>query len=348
VGKVYALFLPVPAYLAYIAHRAKEERRNAPRRFSRKRALEKEEQLRDVVSSMSGGVTDCPSCKRYIGPLEVCWYCRHRVKKRPIVRLIKYGSVVGAVLGLVILQQIGASLGTPHVDISQLVKTCNFASIEISGRISQPVSFYPAEAGAERLSGTVTFIVDDGTGVIDIKAYESVTRELIEDNKIPSLGDKVTLTGTLHIRGNKKSIILPSAAFLAMERIQPSIHTPMGDIAKSGEDAFDDLERVTVYGKVKTVRSGDRSVTVVLEDRYDNDVEVVFYRSLLELNGVFKPGEGEWPGVPKEGRFIVASGVLRRAGYGRNRTWKVFPSSPGDMIETDEETCHEKNASGKR
>ncbi|MHC5039993.1 MAG: single stranded DNA-binding domain-containing protein [Planctomycetota bacterium] len=301
-----------------------------------------------VVASLSRGVTSCPHCGRYIGPLELCWYCRKRVKKRFIVRLLKYGSLIGAVLGLVALQQIGARVGTQRVEISRLGKTANFASIEVQGLVTRPISFYPSEKGGENPTGTVTFVVDDGTGVIPVKSYDVVTHRLMADGKVPSLGDRVTLTGTLHIKGNKKSIILSSADHLAIERIPPVAHTPMVEIARAGETSLLHLERATIYGKVKRVSSTSRSVQISLVDPSGNRVDVVMERAVLEVHGACAPGAREWPGAPQKGRFIAATGVLRRIGYGRRRYWKLFPASPGDIVETDEATYRDRNAFKKR
>lgn len=307
--------------------------------------METEDSVQTVISSRSRGVTHCPSCRRYTGPFEVCWYCRYRIRKRPIVRLIKYGSVVGAIIGLFILQQIGAHIGTPHVTISEITRTYNFASIQISGIVQPTVRFYPVETEHERPSGTIVFEVDDGTGLIKVKAYEGVTKEMVQTRKIPSPGDRVRLTGTLHIKGNKISMILGSAAYLTIEREKPATHTPIREIAHADEDSFKNLQRITAYGNVKRTRSSTSSFTITLGDQYDNEIDVVFPWSLLELHEVRVPGENAWVGAPRKGQYLEVSGVLLESTeYGGKRVWKLYPSSPDDIKESSREICNDKNA----
>ena len=56
--------------------------------------------IEKVIHSQSNGITDCPTCGRYVGPLEICPFCRAIHRKRPIIFWFKYLTPLLAILGM--------------------------------------------------------------------------------------------------------------------------------------------------------------------------------------------------------------------------------------------------------
>ncbi|MEW5760993.1 MAG: hypothetical protein AB1779_09530 [Candidatus Thermoplasmatota archaeon] len=266
----------------------------------------------------------CQKCNLYLGAIETCPNCRNRIGKRRSIRLLKYYTPVLAVVALFILYQIGISIGNPNVKISSLDPRYNYAYIELSGLVISQLYFYPKERG---LTGTIEFSIDDGTGIIEVKAYEDVTSDLIKLKKIPSIGDNVKLKGTYHIKGKKESIILGSEKQLRIERKVPLNYTKIKEIAKGDEKAFQEYTKVKILGNVSGINFTSYSIIVNVEEE-SYIVSAIYYWSTLELYGIVKPGERDWKTAPKIGDCIEAVGALKYEKYGEKGYWLFYPNSP--------------------
>ena len=137
----------------------------------------------------------CPSCERFIGPVDVCPYCDADSARSPIFRFIRYGSVFLAFAGLAFLYLMASWTDIPAVRISEITPMMNFAVVRISGRVEREARVSKTKSGTEYVS----FSVNDGTGRIRVVAYDDMARNLQERNLVPSCGTHVDVTGNLGV-----------------------------------------------------------------------------------------------------------------------------------------------------
>ncbi len=77
----------------------------------------------------------------------------------------------------------------------------NFGYVRLNGRVVRSPT-YDAE------SGYLGFWVADETGEVYISAYREVTEDLLTQNVVPAVGDKVCVAGTLGIRDDHIALTL--------------------------------------------------------------------------------------------------------------------------------------------
>ncbi|MFN2168086.1 MAG: hypothetical protein ACK2U9_17735, partial [Anaerolineae bacterium] len=145
--------------------------------------------------------SECPSCGRFVGPNERCPYCGADVGQRLAIRAFRYGSLVLAVLGLAVLLFAATRSQVPTVGIGSLAGTMNWAYVRIEGLVVRQPTYDP-EAQSLR------FYVWDGTGEIMVSAYRAEAEALLAEGRAPSLGDSVTVEGTLRIREDFQYLVL--------------------------------------------------------------------------------------------------------------------------------------------
>lgn len=292
----------------------------------------------EFVTSQSRGPTDCPACGRYVGPLEICPYCRARHGKLLVVRLAKYLAPMLAIAGLLYLRHLGQSMGNPQVSIAELTRRSNFATVQLRGKVCDVPRFFLASGSSDPTTGTLDFWLDDGSGRIRVKSYEDATRRIFEHGKVPSLGDEVTAIGNVQVRAHRQSFIVGAPQQLEIARSEPVDEVTAPEVAWGERDEFEDLSRIRVTGWVsfsETRRSDNRySATVALSGGKRKDgrgkrryFRIVFPWMLLEMEGVVKRDDEAWTSAPAKGTRVAVTGALRYEGRGRYAGWKLYPAS---------------------
>lgn len=217
----------------------------------------------------------CPNCKRYVGTFERCPYCRARVPTRLSFRLLKWGGLTVAILGILLLY---VDLHGPRlivrepqvIEISEISAAMNFAQVYVRGNATF-VKYYEDT----RFLGM--FLVDESGNEMFIRAYDAETHRLIEmetqrlaDNdpqpKFPAVGDILTARGNLRVRPEFKMMILQFAEGLTIERPEATQVT----IENMVENAamFDQYQRFEIgwdeNQPVKIIESADRGWATIL------------------------------------------------------------------------------------
>lgn len=263
----------------------------------------------------------CPHCGRYIGPVESCPYCKKKVEKRTELKTLKYGSVVFAIVGLLLLWQYSLAVGYPSPDISDIRETMNYANIEIGGRVVQGSTYYHSEATGD---GTIYFTIDDGTGQIRVVAYSSEAKDMIEQQRLPAYGDIVNFVGTVNYRGSDVRIILSSANSLDIERPEGTSYTAT-ELNQLEEDDIEEGSRATVTGEVKTSVK-DQGFSYVFDIGDDDEtVRVLIYNTTIRLTGG-EMADGSSLGTLEVGDNVTISGSLRWR-YG----WELIPAEASEI-----------------
>jgi DNA/RNA endonuclease YhcR with UshA esterase domain len=194
----------------------------------------------------------CPSCGLATGPVPVdaCPHCGARLTGRISLRMLQTSALTLAVLGLAVLWWFAARSPIPTLKIGQAQAALNFAYTRVVGQVTRAPSYDPN-------GGYLSFWIADETGELLVTSYRATTQSLVESGRMPFIGDRVTVDGTLRVRPDSVSLTLNSADALSIERPQAELM----DIGRI--DASCALRVVTVRGQVRAVRSPYTGLTLV-------------------------------------------------------------------------------------
>lgn len=224
-----------------------------------------------TVSTYQTGAT-CPSCGRFVGPIEKCPYCGAAIKKRIPIGYLRIACLILAVLGVAILVYAASGTATPITKIGDISATMNYAYVRLNGTVTRgPI--YDADAQSIR------FYVADDTGEIQAGAFRDVTQELLAAQKIPTVGDKITMEGTLRVRDDFSSFNLATA-----DKVQ--IIPPNANEIKINDIGFDDeYQYVIVRGDVRDIRQPYQGLTLVTLGDASGEVDVALSGDIEKLHG---------------------------------------------------------------
>ncbi|MEF8874155.1 MAG: OB-fold nucleic acid binding domain-containing protein [Candidatus Thermoplasmatota archaeon] len=263
----------------------------------------------------------CPNCGRYIGPVETCPYCKQKVEKRTELKALKYGSVIFALIGVLLLWQYSVAVGYPSPDLGDIEETMNYSNVELDGKVVQGATYYPSETTG---GGTIYFTIDDGTDQVSVVAYSSVAKKLIKQEKIPSYGDEISFVGTINYRGNDMKVILASANSLEIDRGEGETYT-LPELNQMDKNDIDEGSRVTVSGVVSS-NVDDLGFSYVFEIGEGNEsISVLIYKSTIKLTGG-EMADGESLGTLETGDRITVTGSLKWY-----NGWEVIPADVSDI-----------------
>ena len=252
-------------------------------------------------------MSHCPSCGRFVGPYEACPYCGARQAPRVSLRAVKWGAILLATVGLALLWIAAARAPLPHISIQQAAATMNFAYVEIAGQVVRSPTYNPN-------SRSLSFIVDDGTGQMRVWAFRDVVDKLRAAGRIPGLGDRVIVAGTLRVREENASLTLNVPEHLEIGRAAAE-ERAIGSIT-----AADALRRVRVRGQVWDVHEPYSGLTLITLRDATGAVDIAVDASLCYLTGDFRP--------PEVGQSLE---VIAAVSLYRNRP-QLVPSSVQDIV----------------
>lgn len=211
----------------------------------------------------------CPKCRRYVGTFERCPYCHARVPKRLAFRLLKWGGLTVAVLGILFLyvdlHSANIVVKNPKmVALSDITETMNMAQVYIQGEATF-VKYY------EDTKFLGMFVSDNARNSIFIRAYDAETKRLIgmekqrlaegsSEPKFPAVGDIVTIRGQLRVRPDFKMMILQYAEGLEIDR-PAATRVTIAQMVSNPEN-FGEYQRLEVEGKI--ISSTDRGWATML------------------------------------------------------------------------------------
>ncbi len=142
----------------------------------------------------------CPGCNRYIGPAGRCPYCHSDAPKPLMLRVLRIGSVVLAVAGLVLLYLAVTHRELPVQKIGEITPLMNYAYVRIVGTV--PRDCYVGDDNG--VVDYISFVVKDDTGSMRVKVQGEVALKLSETGRLPQRGMRVDVAGSLNVAPGKK------------------------------------------------------------------------------------------------------------------------------------------------
>jgi DNA/RNA endonuclease YhcR with UshA esterase domain len=224
-----------------------------------------------TVSTHQPGAT-CPSCGRFVGPIEKCPYCGAAIKKRIPIGYLRIACLILAVLGVAILVYAASGTATPLTKIGDIGATMNYAYVRLNGTVTRGPLYDPD-------AQSIRFYVADDTGEIQAGAFRDVTQELLAAGKIPTVGDKITMEGTLRVRDDFTSFNLATA-----DKVQ--LIPPTANEIKVNEIGYDDeYQAVVVRGDVRDIRQPYQGLMLVTLGDASGEVDMAFSSDVEKLYG---------------------------------------------------------------
>ncbi len=227
---------------------------------------------------MTDGQTSaqCPSCGRFVGPYDKCPYCGADVGRRMSLRAFQYGSLALAVIGLAVLLLIARRSQPPTVEIGNLVGTMNWAYVRIEGTVVRQPTYDPE-------SQALKFWLWDGTGEILVTAYRSEAETLLAEDRVPVMGDRAAVEGTLRIKGDFQYLILNAPQNF---EVQPAPATEMTIAEASAAPLY---QKVTVRGVVREERTPYAGLHIITLRDETGKIDVTLPTTATALGGDLPP-----------------------------------------------------------
>ena len=216
-------------------------------------------------------MSHCPSCGRYVGPYEACPYCGARLAGRTSIRAVKIAAILLATVGLAALWLAAMRAQVPLIQIGQAGATMNMAYVRLQGRCTRAPSYDPH-------SETLSFWIEDDTGEMYVSAYRAETRQIVAEDRVPALGDRVEVAGTLRMREDFLSLTVNVPAQLQVTHAEP-VERAIGTIGPE-----DQYERVRVRGQVRDVYEPYEGLTLITVRDETGAIPIAVSEELVALS----------------------------------------------------------------
>lgn len=141
----------------------------------------------------------CPVCERYIGPVLQCPYCGNEMPGilfRRVLRVVLPGLALAGIAGLLFAARQQQPAGRAVVALTPLH---NYAFIQVEGKVLRE----PYLARDKGVAGYCSFMLDDGSGVIRVVAYERVAQQLDQLDMVPRKGALLRVCGSVRLAGGR-------------------------------------------------------------------------------------------------------------------------------------------------
>jgi DNA/RNA endonuclease YhcR with UshA esterase domain len=210
----------------------------------------------------------CSHCGRFIGAQEVCPDCGTRAPRRLSIRICRYGSLALAVVGLIVLWAVARHAEVPVVRVQDIVGSMNWGYVRVSGVVPRYPTF-------DEPSGNLFLWIADGTGEIAVAAYRDTGRALVREGRVPTLGDRITVEGTLLIKPDLQSITLDNPDHLEIAQAQP---VELSVVEVAGVDLY---QKVRIHGQVRERREPYDGFHILTVRDKTGQIEVTYADDLI-------------------------------------------------------------------
>ncbi len=195
-------------------------------------------------------------------PQQWCPHCGAATSKRLRLSVLRYVSVLTALVGTTLVWMAARSTGVPTVRISDVRSEMDWAYVRLLGVVTRHPSHEPS-------SGQLAFWLDDGTGEIRVTAYRPVSDRLLQASQLPTMGDRVSVEGTLRLREDLRQLVVSLPSAVGIERPTPVASS----IAAVTEEHL--FHRVCLRGQVRDKRIPYAGLAIIALRDATGTVDVV-------------------------------------------------------------------------
>jgi DNA/RNA endonuclease YhcR with UshA esterase domain len=243
------------------------------------------------VASVEDREVVCPSCFRFTGTYEKCPYCGANVYKRLSVRFFRWGSLIFALVGILLLWMAARGIKAPTVKINSLEPSMSMGFVRVVGKITNEPRLHP------EWKSLYLRVVDD-TGELSVNAFSEIATKVFDKMSL-SMGDEISVQGMVKFRGKlpKPSLLLQSPEHIT--------------IVKKGLSIKD---MKTVPMTIDKVTEGHRGTKIILEGLLEKSEVLGFgaYRGVLTKDGasiVVWITPQKWKKFFNEGKQLLRQGA---------------------------------------
>lgn len=217
----------------------------------------------------------CPTCGFFVGAMATCPRCGARTGKRLSVRIVRIGSIVCSVIGLILLWTAAYYKDVSTVKIESINELMAGALVKVTGTVN--------EVKVNEATNSLKLRINDGTGDISINAFNKLKQftEIWGDTGLPAVGDKIAVSGSVSVSAGFGAAIFLSVPerLKIIERFAPKL-IGVGKITDNDED---NIFRIQVTVANYEAASGRRPHKFTLEDNSGTIEMVIFDTQFKKL-----------------------------------------------------------------
>ncbi len=302
----------------------------------------------------------CPACGKEFGRKKrKCPHCAapmaFRVKESTIIKV----SCVVFVSLTIILALLAVFSDTEVSKVEDLKEEDSFEIMRFKGKIVESPRYYPEDYSD---IGRMKLLLNDTTGEITINVAANIVEELMDQGKIPSLGDEIDVMGSvgvfktggvtdMDIKISDNGLLLESGYEYDSYSYSLTLTNPdnleimsndydslsISDIAGTGGDAYENGKKVKIEGTViSSVTNWSSAYQITLKDMTTDDTILLYVpKDVVELSGVDLYSEDDIAYNLKPGSEISILGSLmfyENVKYPQYSKWELIPTSAGDNL----------------
>jgi len=234
--------------------------------------------------------TICPSCGKFVGAYTRCPYCGSEHRRRISIRFFRFFALIVAFGGVFLIWLAARGIKAPLIKISDIQPMHSFAYVRVEGENTRTNTYD---------DGGVSFVVDDGTGTLRVRAYPDTGKDLIKMGRVPETGDRVSVEGQIQFTEDRIALLINVPEKVKVERAQlkplESGTTEIGGVTPEMKG-----KEVVIVGKVTAVANIGKGTKLELTDP-TSSIDVVVWDSVRDRVTA--------PGAPlAEGKFLKVRG----------------------------------------
>jgi len=212
------------------------------------------------------------------GRRKACPHCGAIPSPRLSLGWLKYAAVVLGAVGLLTVFLLAGQTPAPLVSIGDLSPTMDSTDVRVEGTVSRQPDY-------DFYTGLLSFSVDDGTGELRIvvPGEEADVLRAWQD-RVPRLGDRITLNGTVLVREGSLSLTVRVPGSVSVTRPEPTL-VEIGALTPEWDD-----RPVEVMGVVRQVRRPISGLTIIALRDGTGVVDIVIPEQVTQLTGDLHPG----------------------------------------------------------
>jgi len=212
------------------------------------------------------------------GRRKACPHCGAIPSPRLSLGWLKYAAVVLGAVGLLTVFLLAGQTPAPLVSIGDLSPTMDSTDVRVEGTVSRQPDY-------DFYTGLLSFSVDDGTGELRIvvPGEEADVLRAWQD-RVPRLGDRITLNGTVLVREGSLSLTVRVPGSVSVTRPEPTL-VEIGALTPEWDD-----RPVEVMGVVRQVRRPISGLTIIALRDGTGVVDIVIPEHVTQLTGDLHPG----------------------------------------------------------